>query len=74
VRPLSYARLLIGKVQKNGGNEWFCEFSRSPYSLCTTVVSNLWYASPWGYVAVWLGVRKNNIGNGGKHTKKKELN
>jgi hypothetical protein len=25
-----------------------------------------------GYVADWLGVRENNIGNGGKH-KKKEL-
>jgi hypothetical protein len=32
-----------------------------------TVVPNLWYALDR------LGVRENNIGNGGKHTQKKEL-
>jgi hypothetical protein len=34
------------------------------------VVPNLWYSYPWGYAADRLRVRKNNIGNGGKHQKK----
>jgi hypothetical protein len=34
--------------------------------LSRPVVPNLWY----GYAANWRGVRKNNIGNGGKHLKK----
>jgi hypothetical protein len=37
------------------------------------VVSNLWYAYLWGCAADLLGVRENNIGNGGKHQKKKDL-
>jgi hypothetical protein len=36
-------------------------------------VPNLWYVYLWGYAAVRLGVCENNIGNGGKHHKKKEL-
>jgi hypothetical protein len=35
------------------------------------VVPKLWYAYPWGYTAYQLGLRENNIGNGGKHKKKK---
>jgi hypothetical protein len=34
-----------------------------------SVVTNLWYAYPWGYIADRLGVHENNIGNGGKHQK-----
>jgi hypothetical protein len=37
------------------------------------VFPNLWYPYPWGYAANRLGVRENNIGNDGKHQKKKEL-
>jgi hypothetical protein len=35
------------------------------------VIPNLWYVHPWGYAADLLGVSENNIGNGGKHQKKK---
>jgi hypothetical protein len=37
------------------------------------VVPNLWYVYPWGYAADRLRVHENNIGNGRKHQKKKEL-
>jgi hypothetical protein len=37
-----------------------------------TVVPNLWYSYPWGYVVDRLEVGENNISNGGKH-KQKEL-
>jgi hypothetical protein len=37
------------------------------------LVSNLWYAHPWVYAADRLGVHENNIGNGGKRQKEKEL-
>jgi hypothetical protein len=49
------------------------EFQVNFTDRSTVVVPNLWYAYSWGYAADRLGVRENNIGNGGKHQKKKEL-
>jgi hypothetical protein len=35
------------------------------------VVPNLWYAYPWESAADRLGIHENNIGDGGKHQKKR---
>jgi hypothetical protein len=42
-------------------------------TLSRPVVLNLSYTHPWGYAVDRLGVHENNVGNGGKHKKKRKL-